>query len=79
MVNRLRPPHHLPLLVQDDGLPGPIPQSQGFIVGRRHEVVAVRADGQTPNLSMMSLQEQENTVKFPPATTSGLFLTCFLS
>lgn len=47
--------HHLPLLLQDDGLPGPLPQTQGLVVGRRHDVVAVGADGETPNLPMVAL------------------------
>lgn len=58
-LNRLHPPshpaHHLPLLLQDDGLPRPLPQTQGLIVGRRHDVVAVGADGQTPDLAVMAL------------------------
>lgn len=48
--------HHLPLLLQDDGLPRPLPQAQGLVVGRRHDVVAVGADGQTPDLAVVTLR-----------------------
>lgn len=47
--------HHLPLLLQDDGLPRPLPQAQGLVVGRGHDVVAVGADGQAPNLPVVTL------------------------
>lgn len=48
--------HHLALLFQDDGLPRPLPQAQGLVVGRGHDVVAIGADGQTPNLSVVTLR-----------------------
>lgn len=62
-----RPPHHLALLLQDDGLPGSLPQPQGFVVRRRHQVVTVGADGQTPDLPMMTLRG-----RFSPVSRADL-------
>lgn len=54
-LSRQSGPHHLPLLLQDDGLPGPLPQAQGLVMGGGHEVVSTGADGQTPDLPMVTL------------------------
>lgn len=53
--------HHLPFLLQDDGLPGSLPQAQGLVMGWRHNVVAVGADAQTPNLPMVALYSSEDS------------------
>lgn len=63
---RPRPPHHLALLLQDDGLPGSLPQPQGLVVGRRHQVVPAGADGQTPDLPMVTLRGRFFHPKFHP-------------
>lgn len=60
--------HHLPLLLQDDGLPRPLPQAQGLVVGRGHDVVAVGADGQTPDLAVVTLQGGGEKPQSVPAT-----------
>lgn len=76
---RTRPPHHLPLLLQDDGLPGSLPQSQGLVVRRRHQVVPVGADGQTPNLPMMTLRGRFSLVSGAGWREGGNFLSGFSS
>lgn len=60
------PAHRLPLLLQDDGLPGPLPQTQGLVVRRRHQVISVGADGQTPDLPMVTLKPKRSRSESGP-------------
>lgn len=60
--------HHLLLLLQDDGLPGSLPKPEGLIMRRGDDVVSIGADGQAPDLTMMTLRNIQgskfkNTVK----------------
>lgn len=71
-----RPPHHLALLLQDDGLPGPLPQPQGLVVRGRHQVVPAGADGQAPHLPMMTLRGRFGPVS---ASVSSVSLKASLS
>lgn len=70
------PPHHFPLLLQDDGLPGPLPQPQGLVMRRRHQVVSVGADGETPDLPMVTLWRRHRRQRWAVETVTHRFEFC---
>jgi len=52
--------HHLLLIVQHEGFFRLLPQSQGLVVGTRHDKVATGTDSQTPHLRFVALATDDN-------------------
>ena len=49
--------HHLLLVVEDEHLVRLLPETQRLVVRRRHDVVSVGTDGQTPDLRLVALRQ----------------------